>query len=357
MKSVSLIANTAVCILSTLVCAAVVLLAQPVPVLAQSTLRFGTVFSPTTSTYLMLVEACRRIEAETAEAGAVSIDIRTAGEFGKPTELLKLVDNGDIEIAYTVQGYSPARFSASSVMELPLVRRTAVGGTRALWDLYESGKLDRDYQGLKVVGLWALPAYGIFTAQRPLGSPRDLRGLRVRNPSKTVGRAMAKLGMVPVALPLNFMGTGLKDGLIDGISYGWYSSTTTAGADGQPVMGQLTNLLDIPFSGPVVMLAMKRATFDALPEPVRAAMDRHLGKTVSLAIAEERDQAEEEVKRKLAGDGRHAVLRFDPAQMADIREELEEVYADWVAGMADQGQDGKGLLDAARKAIAAAEKP
>ncbi|WP_448204614.1 TRAP transporter substrate-binding protein DctP [Azospirillum sp. sgz302134] len=322
---------------------------------AQTTLRFGTVFSPTTSTYLMLVDACRRIEAETD--GAVSIDIRTAGEFGKPTELLKLVDSGDVEIAYTVQGYSPARFSASSVMELPLIRRTAVGGTRAAWDLYESGKLDRDYAGLKVVGLWALPAYGIFTASRPLNGPRDLRGLRVRNPSKTVGRAMAKLGMVPVALPLNGMGSGMKDGLIDGISYGWYSSTTTNGSDGQPLMSQLKNLLDINFSGPLVMLAMKRATFDALPEPVRAAIDKHLGKAVSIAIAEERDQVEEETKRKLGADGLHAVIRFNGAQMSDIREELEEVYADWVAGMAEQGLDGKGLLEAARKAVVTYEKP
>lgn len=355
MRFRSWIANTAVCLLSTLVCAAVFLLAPASTALSQTTLRFGTVFSPTTSTYRMLVDACRRIETETD--GAVVIDIRTAGEFGKPTELLKLVDSGDIEIAYTVQGYSPARFSASSVMELPLIRRTAVGGTKAIWTLYESGKLDRDYAGLKVVGLWALPAYGIFTATRPLNSPRDLRGLRVRNPSKTVGRAMARLGMVPVALPLNSMGGGLKDGLIDGISYGWYSSTTTAGADGQPLMGQLKNLLDINFSGPIVMLAMKRATFDALPDAVRTAIDTHLGKAVSIAIAEERDQVEEEVKRKLAADGHHAVLRFNAAQMAEIGEELEEVYADWVAGMAEQGQDGKGLLDAARKAVATHEKP
>lgn len=355
MRSRRLVTNTIVCLVIAIVCVTGTLL-TPAPAFAeQTTLRFGTVFSPTTSTYLMLVDACRRIEAEAD--GAVAIDIRTAGEFGKPTELLKLVDSGDIEIAYTVQGYSPARFSASSVMELPLIRRTAVGGTKAVWELYESGKLDRDYAGLKVVGLWALPAYGIFTARRPMESPRDLRGLRVRNPSKTVGRAMAKLGMVPVALPLNNMGSGLKDGLIDGISYGWYSSTTTNGSDGQPLMSQLRNLLDINFSGPIVMLAMKRSTYDALPEAVRAAIDRHLGKSVSIAIAEERDQVEEEVKRKLSTDGAHAVIRFNAAQMADIREELDEVYADWVTGMAEQGQDGKGLLDAARKAVAAHEKP
>jgi TRAP-type C4-dicarboxylate transport system substrate-binding protein len=340
---------------NTLVCLSAFLSLFSGSALADVTLRFGTVFTPTTSTYRMLVEACRRIEAETN--GAVAIDIRPTGEFGKPTELMKMVDSGDLEIAYTVQGYSPTRFVASSVIELPLIRRTAVGGTKALWDLYESGALNRDYDGLKVVGLWALPTYGIFTASRPMESPRDLRGLRIRNPSKTVGRALAKLGIVPVALPLNSMAAGMKSNLIDGISYGWYSSTTTGGADGQPLMSQLTHLLDINFSGPVVMLAMKRATFDALPDPVKTAFDRHLGKGVSIAIAEERDQIEEDMKRKLAEDGVHKVKRFTPPQMRELRDELEEVYADWVTGMTEQGVDGRRLLDAARKAIAANEKP
>ncbi|WP_168220438.1 TRAP transporter substrate-binding protein DctP [Azospirillum thermophilum] len=325
------------------------------PATADTGLRFGTVFSPGTSTFRMLVDACRRIEEETNRA--VTIDIRPSGGFGKPTELLKMVDSGEIEIAYTVQGYSPDRFPASSVMELPLIRRSAVAGTRAIWDLHESGALAGDYAGLKVVGLWTLPAYGIFTASRPLQGPRDLRGLRVRNPSTTVGRALAKLGMVPVALPLNGMGTGLKERMIDGISYGWYSSTTTAGADNQPLMAQLTYLLDINFSGPVVMLAMRQPVFDALPDPVKAAFDRHLGKAISLAIAEERDAAEEEVKAKLAADGTHKVVRFTPDQMQDVRGELEDVYDDWVAGITRQGVDGRRLLERARQAVAAHEKP
>lgn len=335
-------------------CAALSFLAA-LPAAAQTTLRFGTVFSPTTSTFLMLVDACRKIEAESG--GAVAIDIRPSGGYGKPTELLKLVDNGDIEIAYTVQGYTPARFPASAVLELPLIRETAVGGTRALWELYESGALARDYEGLKVAGLWALPAYGIFTAARPVAEPKDLRGLRIRSPSNTVGRALGKLGMVPVSLPLNNMGPGLRNNLIDGVAYGWYSSSTTTGVDGQPLSNQLKHMVDIGFSGPVVMLAMKKTVFDGLPAPVQALIDKHLGKPVSLAIAEERDQLERELKQKFAADGVHQVVRFTPAQLAEIRGELEEVYAEWVASGAAQGIQAQGLLDAARRAIAAHEKP
>lgn len=323
-------------------------------VAAGTVLRFGTVFSPTTSTFLMLVEACRRIEAESG--GALAIDIRPTGQFGKPTELLKLVDNREIEIAYTVQGYAPTRFQASAVLELPLIRTTAVSGTRAVWDLYESGALARDYEGLKVVGLWTLPAYGIFTAGRAVAEPKDLRGLRIRSPGSTVGRALTKLGMVPVNLPLNQMGPGLKNGVIDGIAYGWYSSTTTVGIDGKPLVDQLTHMVDIGFSGPVVMLAMRRDVFDGLPAELRGLLDRHLGKNVSLAVAEERDQLEAEQKSRLAADGRHTIVRFTDAQIAEVAAELEEVYAEWQTSVAALGIDAAGLLASARRAVALHEK-
>lgn len=323
--------------------------------LAQTKLRFGTVFSPTTSTYLLLVDACRKVEQETA--GAVAIDIQPAGGFGKPTELLPKVDKGELEIAYTVQGYTPDRFAASSVMELPLIRKTATGGTSALWELYEKGLLARDYQGLKILGLWTLPPYGIFTNDRKVTTIRDLRGLRIRAPGITVARALNKMGVVPVNLPLNKMGTGLKDDLIDGISYGWYSTTTTAGAEkGQTLMDQVNYLVDINFTGPVVMVAMQQTVFDALPEAIRTALDRHMGRALSLAIAEERDQAEDNTRKKIAAGGRHTLVRFTAAETDALLNDLSEVFDEWVVGLKAKGIDGAALLTAARRAVAAHEK-
>lgn len=322
---------------------------------AQTTLRFGTVFSPKTSTFLQLSEACRKVEADSN--GAVKIDIQPSGGFGKATELLGMVDAGTLDIAYTVQGYSPTRFLASSVMELPLIRRTATGGTRALWDLYDRQLLARDYEGLKVLGLWTLPTYGIFTADRPVKDMRGLRGLRIRASSITVARALTKLGIVPVNLPLNQMGSGLKTDLIDGVSYGWYSSTTTAGSQpGETLWQQLKYLVDIDVTGPVVMLAMRQSVFDGLPEPVRVALDTHLGRNISFAIADERDKTEESVKQKASSDGVHEVIRFSQSDMKAIRDELIEVYDEWATSLVAKSIDGPALLTAARQAVAAYEK-
>jgi hypothetical protein len=57
--------------------------------------------------------------------------------------------------SYTVQGYSPGHFPRTTVAELPLMFSDAQLGTRVLWNLYKEGLLEKDYEGLKVLSLYA----------------------------------------------------------------------------------------------------------------------------------------------------------------------------------------------------------
>lgn len=338
----------------TLAVMALAAVTAPAPAAAEILIRFGTALTAGQATFNQVVDACRRIEAESG--GAVKIDIRPINEFGKPNELLGMVDKGTLEAAYTVQGYHEGRFAASSVMEMPLLRKTSLGGTRALWDLYGNGHLTRDYQDLKVLGMWMLPAYGIFTGERKIDNVRRLRGLRIRAPGETAGRALTVLGSVPVSLPLNLMGFALANDLIDGVAYGWYSSTTTPGIEGKKLMDQVQYLLDVSFAGPVVMLAMRKSVFDGLPPAVRTAIDRHTGRELSERIAEERDSFEANIKEKMASDGVHTVVRFTDTQLAEMQTALDDVYQEWVSDVTKLGVDGKALLTAAQGYVRTHEK-
>src|SRR6185369_12999263 len=98
---------------------------------AEFTLRFATINSEKTASYDdVLVPFARAVEQESN--GRVEVALKPVGGYGKPSELFNLVEKGDIEIASTVQGYSPGRFPRSSVMELPMMFDTSVAGTRAL---------------------------------------------------------------------------------------------------------------------------------------------------------------------------------------------------------------------------------
>ena len=97
----------------------------------------------------------------------------------------------------------------------------SISGTSAMMSLYKEGLLDKDYASVKVLGLYVLPPYPIFTTGKKIQSVKDFRGLRMRTPSTTVGVALAKLGAVPLGIPLNMIGDTIASGYVDAIAYGW----------------------------------------------------------------------------------------------------------------------------------------
>src|SRR4051812_40424103 len=157
---------------------------------AEFTLRFASVNSPGTSSYdRVLVPFAKAIEEESE--GRIEVALKPLGGYGKPAEPFNMVEKGDIEIASTVQGYNPGRFPQSSVMELPLMFDNSIAGTEAMMSLYREGLLDKDYASVKVLGLYVLPPYPIFTTGRKIETIRNFRGMRIRSPSITVGLALS----------------------------------------------------------------------------------------------------------------------------------------------------------------------
>jgi TRAP-type C4-dicarboxylate transport system substrate-binding protein len=102
------------------------------------TLKFATINADSTRAFKE-VQAPLAQAIEKASDGRIKVDLRGAGPngYGKPAELFGMVEKGDVDIAYTVQGYSPGRFPRTTVAELPLMFRDSQEGTRVLWSLYK----------------------------------------------------------------------------------------------------------------------------------------------------------------------------------------------------------------------------
>jgi TRAP-type C4-dicarboxylate transport system substrate-binding protein len=316
---------------------------------ADVTLKFGTINAKSTRTYKeMMVPLKEAIERDSN--GRIAVEMGGLGEFGRPTELFGLMEQGKIDAASTVQGYHPGRFPLSSVMELPLIYETAEQGTYALWKLYEEGLLGKDYAGFKVLSLYTLPPYGIFASSK-VETLRDLRGLRVRSPGLAVGLAMSRLGMVPVGLPLDWIGPGLTQKLIDGIAYGWDSASTTPGDGGKLLIEQVTYMVDARFAAPALMIVMNKASFDKLPADLQQVIDKSTGLEFSLRSARQRDQWEAAARERVAAAGKHQIVPLKAEQRAEISRRVTPTIDEWVADMTRQGHDAKKLLERARALV------
>lgn len=320
---------------------ALALLATPASA-ADYVLRMATISDAQTPSYAKVLEPFARA-VERDSGGRIEVALKPLGNYGKPADLFNMVEKGDIEIANTVQGYNPGRFPQSSVMELPLMFDNAVAGSQALWGLYKEGLLDKDYASVKVLSLYVAPPFSIFTTGKKIASLRELRGMRVRSPGPTVGLALAKLGAIPLGIPVDMIGESIANGTVDAIAYSVDSALGTKGAGDKYVADQLSVLVDAAFASPAQMLVMNRAKWDSLPPDLQAVIEKNTPPllTDNPRIREEMEQA---AKKKIQADPRYTFVALTEDQRAEMQRLVAPAIDDWKASMAKLGIDGEKLL-------------
>jgi TRAP-type transport system periplasmic protein len=313
---------------------------------AEITLRFASINVAGTAPYeKALVPFAQNVEADSG--GRIAVALKPIGGYGKASDLFNMTERGDIEIAATVQGYNPGRFPRSSVMELPLMFESGSAGTQALWKLFTDGDVAADYTSVKVLGLYVLPPYAIFADGKKINQLKDLRGLRIRTPSPTVGLALSRLGAIPVGVPVDMIGEMLASHTINAITYGWDSLLTGNGAGGKKLVEQVDMLLDANFAAPALMVVMNRAKWESLPADLQAIIDKH-SPILTNGNAKVRDEAEGVAKARLKVDPRCTYRGLSADEQAEMAKTIAPAVAEWKAGMARQGIDGDALYEKAR---------
>jgi TRAP-type C4-dicarboxylate transport system substrate-binding protein len=324
------------------------------PAMAQDvTLKFATINSDTTRAFKDVQQPLARA-IEKQSDGHIKVDLRGAGPngFGKPAELFDMVQRGDIDIAYTVQGYSPGRFPATSVAELPLIFRDSQEGTRVLWQLYKEGLLGKEYDGLKVLSLYAGVPSGIFSATKPIAALKDLRGMRLRVASPTVGLSLARLGAVPIGLPINLIGESIANHMVDGLAFGADSMETLPGVNGKGVADQVKAFYDCGFAEVALMVVMNQKAYDAMPKELQKVLDDQFGVVEMQAMAKDRDVNEDAAKKRLKSVSGFAYTTMTPDQHDEMVKLIAPVLDDWKKAMADKSIDGDKLLKRAQELAA-----
>ena len=316
---------------------------------AEFVLRFGQIYAAGTANYEHFQNIARTIEQDSG--GRIEIALKPLGGYGKATELFTLVEKGEIDFAVAPQGYSSGRFPQSSVMELPLMFQDSVAGTEAMMALYKEGLLDKDYATVKVLGLYVLPPYPIFTTGKKIETVRNFRGMRIRTPSTTVGRALSKLGAIPLGIPSNMIGDTLASNILDALAIGWTSVTVTMGVGGKPLIDQVSVAVDAKFAAPALMAVMNRAKWEALPPDLKAVLEKH-APALSFGGAREREEIEEATKKKIQANPRIVNLSFSDEQRSELNRVVTPAIEDWKRDMAKRGLDGDRLYDRARELIA-----
>lgn len=249
--------------------------------------------------------------------GRVKITVYPNSELGTPTSMLQGVE------ANTIQFYATPDLSAAvpatDVLELPYlfpsaaVASSVLNGPVAQQDIWSKFKP----HGLQILGVWSIGYGDILTVNRPINSPADLKGLRIRIFDPFVGgKLFSVLHADGVNLAANQVVTALSTHTIDGADD---PPSTMVGSDWYGSAKYLAITNDIWVSSPVVM---NTAFFNSLSSSEQAAVTKAFQQTLASNMAEAQQTADSAITTMQS----HGITITHP-DIAAFQQAVQPVYA------------------------------
>ena len=326
-------------------------MAQP-QVTPEVTLRLHHFLPADSNTQRNVMEVWEK-RVEEASAGRIDVQIYPSMQLGgKPPQLFDQARDGIVEVSWTLLGYTPGRFPIAEVFELPFMSGTAVETTAALQE-FQAKYLTDELAQVHVLALHAPAGYKFHMNGAPVTGLADLKGRKIRAPSRAMTGTLNALGATAVGMPVTEVAQALISGVIDGAQLPWEVIGSLR------VEGYATSHTEIGsenggISTSVMALVMNRAAYDALPDDLRAAIDESSGAAMARLAAEGFDRAETDTRAEwLARGARINVI--PPDQLQDWRAATQPVVDEWVKLMQDRGLDGPAMLQDAQDMLTRAK--
>jgi TRAP-type transport system periplasmic protein len=192
-------------------------------------------------------------------------------------------------------GFGPAPEAPEfAALGLPFVVTSATDGTRLVGALEREGAFAQALEGLEVLFLQTNAPSVIHTRAVDVRRPEQLAGLRMRGATPYIRALLAALGSTPIdGLLAPQVYGALRDGKIDGTVFPYEAMGVFRLGE------QLRFHLEVPLFVSTLGLFMNPQAYGALPDDLRAVVDRHRGAAAARAAAAAWD-AEEANGRAIA---------------------------------------------------------
>jgi len=161
----------------------------------------------------------KKVEADSK--GRIKVELYPSMQLGgTPPQLFDQVKDGVVDVVWTLPGYTPGRFPRSEAFELPFIAGNGEQTSQAAWEYYQKHLKDE----LKDVHIIAVHTHGpglLHVKGNGVRKLEDMKGLKLRGPSRQVNKLLETLGATPVGMPVPAMPDALSKGVIDGTVVPW----------------------------------------------------------------------------------------------------------------------------------------
>ena len=177
----------------------------------------------------------------------------------------------------------------------------------------------------------------------------EIKGQKVRAPTRIGSKFLASLGATPVQMPVPQVPESVAKGVIDGVAVPWEIVPTIKLQE--IAKYHLDNVPNAPkMSNSIFVVAMNQAKYDSLPPDLKKVIDANSGIETSKMIGQAFDATTEPAK-KLAREAGGTLDTLSPAEYDRWQKATDSVVKDWIQEAGAKGANGQALLDDAKAMI------
>lgn len=313
------------------------------------TFKFHHLLSPKSPAHRnMIMPWVNRVEK--ASGGRIKIDVYPSMSLGgKPPQLIRQLRDGVVDFVWTVNGYTAGQFPRTEVFELPFIHQGDLVATNlAMLDMFED-YLAEKYRSVHPIVLHVHAGQGFQMVDKAIRRVEDVRGLKIRIPTRTGAWVLQALGANPVGMPVPALPQALSKKVVDGAMIPWEII-------GPLKIHELTKYQiegegGIRFGTTTFQISMNKDSYASLPADLKKVIDDNSG--VEFAKEVGRIWTQSEVGGiALAIKAGNEHIKISAAEMKRFEKVLRPVIDRWIADVTKKGINGRELVRVARATIA-----
>lgn len=306
----------------------------------QVTLKLHHFLPPVSNVHTkLLVPWSKKIEKESG--GKLKIDIYPSMQLGgRPPQLYDQARDGVADLTWTLPGWTPGRFPRIEVFELPfVVNKRAVPNAKAVQDFYAM-HLREEFKEVHPISLWAHDA-GLIHANKQVKTMDDLKGLKLRAPTRLASDALKALGANGIAMPIPQVPEALAQRVLDGCVVPW---EVVPAIKVHELVKYHTDIGGSPtLYTACFIIGMNKPKYESLPADLKKVLDDNSGQAFATLAGRMWDEQAVVVEEMVKKRG-NIVTVLAKEEAARWEKATQPVVDTWLKEAKAKGLNGEKLL-------------
>lgn len=278
-----------------------------------------------------------------ASGGRLTFTFNPGGSLLGATETLDGVKNGTADICWSCTSFFSQRFPISEFINLCA---NGITSARMATDVYqqmykEIPELQKELGDWKILALHACSYGPISTVKNKIETAADFKGKQIRTAGAVASKYITALGATPVTIPTSEVYEGVSKGVFDGFTNDWHN------IDCFKLYEPIDYCLDLPVSYTSCFVMMSQATYDGLPDDLKAVIDKFVDNGYAGDMAGYWwDSCNYWVADKMRDNGVEVYKPSDELYAWATSDEIVKPIHEWyVSYLNEAGLDGQAIYD------------